>query len=244
MRRRPPKAYYADTRRCVVNPLSKTVGLTLISPGYEELSAEAVLRFKHFTGCDVVALHVEKEPAFFSKLMFAELLMPRRYVFFDADLWINAPVDFDGLDSHKFWGVMEYGAHQKGCFVYDDCKRFEIPPDKYFNTGLLAFDFRNELHRKVFSLAGKLAMLSQTGGFPVPVDRTEQTFINIALEVLEVERGFLPFAYNYFDFAVEHFNAPMLERVIGYHAAGLQLVDKMDHLIDNVGKLQCQNKST
>lgn len=230
------RAYYEDMRRC---PAPKAppdlIGVTLISPGYVELGTEAIQRMKHFAGLDTVATFVHEEPAFFGKFDFPEMVGRRRVVFFDADLWIVEPVDFSPL--RGFWGVHEMGAFKPNCFVAKDCEKFKIPKEEYYNTGLLLFDLDREDHRDVFKLARYFATEAYRGVRANTEDRTDQSWINLALSALNVERNFLPFEYNFFDFSVEHFGSKRPEKIIGYHAAGVQLIDKLEHLRENTKPL-------
>lgn len=222
--------------------LPQVIGVTLVSPGYEELAMEAIKRAKFFAGLDTLALFVHSEPAFFRKLDLCKLVGRRKVVFYDADLWFVAPVDFRSLNP-GFWAVQERGAVTPNVFPHMDCAKFSLDACRYVNTGLMCFDLGLRRHREVFNVARKLAVDAIKKPGTDTFDRTEQSWLNIAMQQIDVDQQFLPFSYNYFDWSVEHFGNTRPEHIIGYHAAGVQLIDKLAHLRDNTQPLPCPTLS-
>ncbi len=222
-------------RREAVKKCPGVVGVTLVTPSYRLLAHEAISRAREFAGLDTVAIYTEDEPSFLRKLDICSLVGRRKIVFYDADLWFVAPVDFNKVKG--FAGVWDFGAVAEDCFPYKDCLVHNIPSSNYCNTGLLVCDFTKPLHRKVFQDAKELAMRSEKGEIPGVSDHGEQSWLNIALFRLGMKWDFMPFSYNYFDFAVEHLKAPKPEKIYGYHAAGIHLPHKLAHLKAAVSRL-------
>ena len=196
---------------------------------------------RHFAGVDTLVLHCDSKAAYFRKLDALEMLEGKtRVIFYDADLWMVEPVKLMDLPE-EFCGVHDFGTFSSVNFPYRDCERHGMEKANYINTGL--FVFTPKIHRTVFTLARLLAQKSAAGAIPKMDDFGEQSFINLALHRMNITPHLLPFAWNFFDFAVDHGMGQRPDRIIGYHAAGVALPHKLQHLRDRTTPLPCQRKS-
>jgi hypothetical protein len=211
------------------------VGVTVASPSFEPMVFEAVRRFHRFTGLDTVILHTATEPGFAAKLNLDQLVGPRRIVFYDADWWALRPLPLlnKALASRAFWGVHCPGTFNPLSFPHTDCERLGMDKEDYINTGFFVCDLGNFEHRQVFVKARELHAAAVQGRASVPVDWTDQAWINLALQRLAVFQAKFPFSYNYYKRAVDWGNVPYHPREIyGLHAAGIAVSEKLKHLRD------------
>lgn len=199
---------------------------------------EAVRRMRYFAGVDSMVLHCDDKAAYFRKLDVLESLTgKKKVIFYDADLWLVDRANLSELPN-EFCGVHDFGTFKEVNFPFRDCERHGMPKELYVNTGL--FVFTPSEHRHVFTLARFLAKQSAEGRIPKMDDFGEQSFINLALHRAGVIPHLLPFAWNFFDFAVDHGLGTRPDRIIGYHAAGVALPKKLKHLQERTAPLPCQ----
>ncbi len=207
------------------------LGVTIISPSYQEAGAEAVRRWKQYTGNPVLVIHAEAEPAFSVKLHLDELCPARPIVFFDADLWLLRPLPFEQLDPVMWSAVGDPGVWNPGAFPHSDCRSFDLDSTRYFNSGLMALDLGNMDHRAIFSAAREKLKQVHSGKAEKPVDWTDQFFLNAAFQASNLPLHLLPFAWNFYRFAVQEGSFPHIPRdIIGLHAAGVPVAEKLTAL--------------
>lgn len=195
--------------------------VTLISPGYEDVGLEAVKRFTKFARCNgqplrVTVLHEPVSgPGVYGRKLEMDGFRGKSVVFFDADYWLLRPVDFAPFaQSNDFIGVRDHGTQLNGCFPREDCAKFGIPPEQYINTGF--FIFNPGIHHEVWPLARSLMA---AGGM---ADHGEQSYLNLALQKLDIPRMLLPVKYNFWKFLADWGGFPFYPRgVIGLHGAGI-----------------------
>lgn len=211
-------------------------GVTLVSPGYESLAFAAVRRFRKFTGMDTIILWTQEEPAFLQKLSLPDLVGARPVVFYDADWWAQAPLPLERWKgSSAFVGVADPGAKCAAEFPGKDCTRWGLNADAYLNTGFFICDLSNAQHRSVFRLARELAERHAAGQLQGVDDHGEQSWLNVALQLMGVTVETLPLEYNYFTLLTERHLAARPARVLGLHGAGIPTECKLAKLLEQEG---------
>lgn len=210
------------------------LGVTIISPSFAEIGAEAVKRWKEHTGCPALVIHVDAEPAFATKLHLDELCPARQIVFFDADWWALRTLPLQQLEKTKWNAVLDPGVFSPRGFPYLDSATFQIPRGSYINTGFFACDLGEPAHRLVFERARCLLNDTHQGAMERPVDWTDQVFLNLALQESDkVHLHRLPFAWNCYKLAVDWGTYPHMPReILGLHAAGYKVAQKLEKLED------------
>jgi hypothetical protein len=205
------------------------IAVTVTSPGYDHLTAEAVRRFRRFSGLEVVVLPTSTEPAFAAKLNLDLFVAPRPIVFFDVDLWLLRPYDFRPLAKTGRWcAVPDPGAWNPRAFPHTDSVREGWEKDTYFNSGLFVCDLSQWNIREVFAMARQRLADCHAGNAPRPVDWTDQYFLNWAVQQQPGLLKRLPFALNFYKPAVDWGSYPSIPReIIGLHAAGTPVRDKL-----------------
>lgn len=216
------------------------IGCTLITPAYAEIGLESVKRFKRHTGLDVVILWRDDGPdVFAAKLDIPLTIKDHTVVFFDSDLWFIHDVDLRWMDCRdQFFAVMDPGINDvadtsikvAGAWARSDCEFLQINPNQYFNGGLWVANFRLPDHRYAFAHARQLYQDKINGVMNIG-DYGEQSFLNAGVQRSGIEIVPLPMAYNYWHMAYKGgLVAAVPYRVIGLHAAGYALQDKLAHL--------------
>lgn len=202
------------------------LGVTIVTPGYEALGAEAVRRWQQFTGFPCLVLHAPSHRnAFRLKLQLPEFLPRMRVCYFDADLWLLRAPQFPTVKAGEVWAVPDAGIHDPAGFVAADCQNHRIEPDRYCNSGLWLADFRYQGSRQAWSNA-----LNALGCMEW-ADYGDQSAWNWALQHSHAELRFLTPAHNWFLHSVRHGYAKEIPgAIIGLHAAGVPLDKKFDHL--------------
>jgi hypothetical protein len=205
------------------------IGLTVTTPSYNKLTAEACKRFEKNTGLKTrVEIAPTDDDGFPAKL---ELWRTKAdAVFFDSDLWVIRPIDFSKLPD---WSVVhDPCVFHPDSFCFKDCQQpFEeggLLRDRYFNTGMMKVDFRKPLNREVFKRAAKIAAKVKAGKAWKPHDTTDQYYINRAVLELGVSVTLLPYSFNYYHKAVEWGVLSFTPREVRcLHAAGYPLKRKL-----------------
>jgi hypothetical protein len=201
-------------------------GVTIVTPSYKHLYAEAAKRFRKNTGLPVHAIRVADSRGFAAKLELDRLAPRGPIVFFDVDAWVIQPTDFSKLTGGWF-AVNDPAVYTYGSFPKEDCEEFSIPKGFYFNSGVMALDTSDRTHRKVFKLARKL----KASGRYEPKDWTDQFWLNLAALQCEVPIQHIPLSFNYYPMAVKHGGYPHHPRTPKIvHAAGFKLPHKLDAL--------------
>jgi hypothetical protein len=215
-----------------VRQCSSVLGVTLVSPKYAALAPEACRRFSAATGCEVLALWTNREPAYLLKLELDRLVAPQPIVFFDVDLWFLRPFDFEPLATGaKFCAVLDLCVEHPQGFPRRDCAREGWNTTRYFNSGLFACDLRRPEIRGIFAdarqaLAGRVASAQ-----PAPSDYGDQFWFNAALQGRPELFQALPAELNFFAAAVVAGSYPHYPAgIIGLHAAGVRAERKLEAL--------------
>lgn len=203
------------------------IGITIQSRGYAALAKEASRRFRRFTGLECLTL--KTEDGYFAKLNLDKLAPKRPIIFFDADLWLLRPMNIKQVVN--WTAVNDPGVYHDHAFPHEDCLATGIYMPHYFNSGLIMCDLRVKTHRDVFKEARRLHRAAKRKGAYQTKDPGDQFYLNLAIHRLGTPITLLPFQYNFYMHMVKGGCFPHIPReVIGLHAAGVRLSEKMDHL--------------
>jgi hypothetical protein len=231
----------SSRRLAPLAPSAGPIGVTLVTPRYAHLVDEAVTRFTKHSGLDVLVLHASEECGFAAKLNLDLLIAPRPIVFFDADLWLLRDFDFAEMAcGERFCAASDPCAFNSKTFCGMDCSSDGWDPATYFNSGLFACDLGRPEIRRVFSDARQRLADCHSGTAPLPTDSTDQYFLNWAVkQQLDLFRS-LPFRMNFFKLAVTMGDFPHFPAdIVGLHAAGVPLPNKLDALRQQAAVLGC-----
>lgn len=201
------------------------LGVTIITPGYEEVGEEAVRRFQRFTGLPVTALRFGGKSGHGYKLQLPVLVSCRvPVVFFDADLWLLRPTDFS---PHVVPGgiaaVPDPGTSDPEGFVAHDIAALGLKAGEYFNSGLFIADLSSAEVREAMMHAAQAFASRQAGGVK---DYGEQSFLNAAVQRAGLPFRAMPAGFNFFMHAVQHGYGLFPNLVHGLHGAGIRLDEK------------------
>jgi len=234
------------------------IGATILTKNYAEIGIAAVERFKKRTGLDVIVLWKDKD-AFEAKLDLPFLLAPQTVVYFDADHWMIRDCDLSQFNnSPYFWAVKDPGindlpatlinaggepAVMSGSFPVPDATLLGFDPQQYFNGGLWIANFKREDHVSAFAIAKQLYEEKKNGLWKDYQDYGEQGFLNAGIHRAGVALDFLPQTYNFWLLSFKGGLVKSIPHgVIGLHAAGYGLPDKMPHLLQMEQVLECWMK--
>lgn len=207
------------------------IAVTVVTPSYRHLEKEAVKRIKKFTGLPVKVIRCADKDGFMKKLELDRECGRQRVLFVDVDIWIQKPVNFETWDSSCFFAVHDAGVYNPEIFPCQDCELYQMNKMMYFNSGLMLMDFRIKSHREVFQKARVFARQVETGKLPKPFDRTDQLFLNMAVQKVGVNFSLLPQKFNYYHFGWEYGQVQVIPRdIIGLHAAGFPVKEKLQAL--------------
>lgn len=208
------------------------VGVTLSSPQYENLTFEAVRRFKRHTGLDVQIMWSDGEPAYAHKLEAAQRFKGRSVVFFDVDWWALRPMDLGQFNnSPHFVCVRDPGVFDHDQFPHTDSAVLGIDELQYFNSGFWIANFRRPDHVAAFEAAAQLCEEKLNGLWTNVGDPGEQSFLNAGIQRSGCSVLHLPFAYNCYNLAVRFGCYPEYPReIFGLHAAGVHHSEKREWL--------------
>lgn len=239
MSRRLPKTFaHLSAAARVPMGAGEMCGVTVVSPGYEELAFHAVRRFHAATGMDTLILWTADEPAYFTKLLLPELVGARPIVFYDVDWWAQGEMDLTRWKhSAHFIGVGDRGVSSAVEFPCKDCERWDMDKSRYINTGFFICDLTQPLHRAVFQLARALVgqhLKENTKGM---ADHGEQSWLNLALHLTGVSVQLLPLEYNYFSLLATNKLAEKPKTIRGLHGAGIPAPLKLKRLLEEEGNL-------
>lgn len=207
------------------------IGCTVVTPAYRSLEREAVHRFKKYTGLPVKVIRSKDKDGFAAKLTLDQNMPRCQVVFFDVDLWLLRDVHPSLWQTPHWGGVHDSAVFNPHAFPHNDCIEYNMDKMRYINSGLMKFDLSNQLHRKVFADARRLAERVKRGNYRKPVDWTDQFYINMALQKNNVAQSMWPTAYNFYVMAAAWGQLPFIPRTIyGFHAAGYKREEKLAHL--------------
>lgn len=169
------------------------------------------------------------EDGYLTKLGLDKQVGRRPVIYFDSDWWALRPLLWQSLNFSVISAVPDWGVLHPSAFPKEDCERLGMRKDLYFNSGFLAMDFRNELHRKVFQEARRLWKRHQKR--PMTGDPGEQTILNLARHRLNAPLALLPTVVNYYRHSTDQgVYQDIPAEVVGLHAAGVPLKKKFRHL--------------
>ena len=202
----------------VQTPTTAPLLVTVCTPGYELLCAEAVRRIRAASGCDsVLVLDVPEGQGFAAKLALDELCPRRPIVFFDADWWALRSFDVREVmvQGDGFTAVHDPAVFDPAAWPAKDVAAFDLAPLSYVNTGFFACDLSSSDTRAMFSQARTLRSAMDKKF----TDPTDQGCINVAVQDLGLPLRLLPTRYNFYWQALNWGVLPFVPRgVIGLHA--------------------------
>lgn len=197
------------------------LAVTIVTPAYRHLEKEAVRRFKKHTGLPVKVIRCKDKEGFMTKLELDRHCPRDRVIFFDVDLWLLRDMHPERWDSFGWSAVHDSAVFNPHAFPHTDCGSHGMNPLRYFNSGLMAFNLGLHHHRKVFQEARKMRKQVLAGRMPVPKDVTDQFYLNMAVQRLNVSQVMLPTKFNFYKNASDWGQLAFIPRcIIGLHAAG------------------------
>jgi len=207
------------------------LGVTVVTPSYAALAAEAIARFRAATGCAaVLTIDVPEDQGFLAKMHLDELCAQRPIIFFDADWWALREIDVEQVmvSGAGFRAVHDPAAFGAESWPGKDCLTAGIPQLEYFNTGFFACDLSQHQTRQVFAHARDL----RDAGRVQLADPTDQGWINLARHSLGQFVSLMPQRFNYYHLSAVWGYYPHTPRgIVGLHAAGYSGADKMGALL-------------
>jgi hypothetical protein len=200
------------------------IGVTLSSPGFEELAEESRKRFMRHTGLQCVVVHTKTDKNYAAKLE-----LPRMFnqtvVWFDADLWFIRDTDLSEFDNQEeFMAVNDPGIHESINFPMHDSRMLGLDLLKYFNSG---FYIWNSRHHAIFEEARRVMATE----FKKLHDFGEQSALNAGaqrkgkLRLLSNSLNYVPLAERYRAKGMR-----ILQEPATVHAAGHKAPDKLEAL--------------
>lgn len=217
---------------------SRTTAVTIISPSYEAVGREAVLRMKKFSGLNVKVVECSDEEGFETKLNLDLIMGKKKFLFFDSDYWLLRALPMDSWDGSAWLAVNDPGVFAPYAFPFSDCKREGMERAQYWNSGFFCCDTRRPEHRAVFQEARALRKQVMCGTANKPDDFGDQYYLNMACQKLATPVIMLPFVFNFYRHMISGGCYPFIPaEVIGLHAAGVPVRarkrgedDKLTHL--------------
>ena len=208
------------------------LGVTIITPAYEEIGHEAARRWHRFTGIPAMIFSAPSEKdAYRLKLRLPEFIPAAPVCYFDADYWLLRPLDIPDLvakvEKHALLAVVDPGTQDPAGFVAKDCAAYGMDPTRYFNSGFWVADFSRDQITHAFANALEALDHRQWA------DYGDQSAWNYGLQNYHVHGLALPWRYNFFLHAVTHGYCDHIPaEVIGLHAAGVSKGKKREHLTE------------
>lgn len=210
------------------------IGVTLASPAFLPMIEHTVGRFIANTHVPVITMSPIHDRSWCAKLELDKLPYQQSIVFFDADLFFVRKVDLSQFDNAEcIFGVHDWGADHPRHFCYHDSGYFGINRSLYINTGFFIWNNRLAKHREIFEMARQLyeeeGALKRTTGQQRVLDWGEQSYLNAAIQRLQIEVRLLPCEWNYFFIAETNNHSEYPRRsgpVNALHAAGYKTVKK------------------
>lgn len=207
------------------------IAVTVVTPSYRHLEKEAVRRIKKFTGLPVKVIRCKDEDGFMKKLELDKECGRQRILFFDVDFWWLKPCDVTKWCANAWLAVNDSAAMNPWAFPHTDCEAFGMDKLRYFNSGMFAANLALPEHRAIFQLARKLRKQVVSGRLKTPKDKTDQVYLNLAAQQLNINTSLLPSGYNFYMKSVVWGQLPFIPRnIVGLHAAGELLKNKLSAL--------------
>lgn len=200
------------------------IGVTLSSPGFEELAEEARKRFMKHTGLQCVVVHTRTPQNYAAKLELPSMFN-QTVVWFDADLWFVRDVDLSEFDEREeFLAVLDPGIHDLDHFPLHDSRTLGLDHLRYFNSGFFIWNSR---HRAAFDEARRVMAVD----IRKLKDFGEQSALNAGVQ-RKCKLTLLPSTLNYMPFAELHNMRGLVKQhsPATIHAAGYGTEHKLDAL--------------
>ena len=203
------------------------IAVTVVTPSYRHLEKECVRRIKKFTGLPVKVIRCADKNGFMAKLNLDKHCGRRRILFVDVDFWWLRECNVRAWCPNTWMAVHDSAVFNPHAFPHTDCAKFGMDKMRYFNSGMFTVNFSLPDHRKVFQLARQLKQKKRIK----PVDKTDQFYLNLAAQRLNVAMSLVPTKFNLYLKAAQWGQLQFIPRdIIGLHAAGEPLKRKMKAL--------------
>ncbi len=207
------------------------IAVTVVTPSYRHLEKETVRRIKQFTGLEVLVIRCADKDGFMKKLELERECGKQRILFCDVDFWWLKPVDVTKWCANSWMAVNDSATMNPWAFPHTDCEAFGMDKLRYFNSGMFTANLALAEHRQVFQLARKLRKQVVSGKLKMPTDKTDQVYLNLAAQQLNVNTSLLPAGYNFYMKSVVWGQLPFIPRnIVGLHAAGEVIGRKLSSL--------------
>ena len=217
------------------------IAVTVVTPSYRHLEKEAVKRFKKNSGLPVHVIRCKDKDGFMKKLELDKECGRQRIVFFDVDFWLLRKVDFAKWDAFTIFAVHDSAVFNPHAFPHTDCQNLGLEKLRYFNSGFMVVNLALQSHRKVFAEARKLRKRVVSGKLANPTDVTDQFYLNKAAQDVGAPLHLVPLKFNYYHKAAQWAQIPFIPRdVVGLHAAGEKIEDKLHALKIQSGVFGCE----
>jgi len=203
------------------------IAVTVVTPSYRHLEKEAVRRVKKFTGLPVKVIRCADKDGFMKKLELDRECGRQRILFFDVDWYALRRFDPKSWCDKTWLAVHDSATFNPHAFPNTDCGLFNMDKLRYFNSGFFVCNLAIKEHRQVFQVARRLRAKVLRKTMPMPVDVTDQFYLNKAAQDINVSTHLIPLKFNFYLMASVWGQVPYIPRdVIGLHAAGFKLEEK------------------
>lgn len=207
------------------------IAVTVVTPSYRHLEKEAVKRIKKFTGLKVKVIRCADKDGFFKKLELDRECGKSRVLFFDVDYWLLRPMDVQKWCPNSWMAVHDSATFNPHAFPHTDCEAFGMDKLRYFNSGMFTCNLALKEHRQVFQMARQLRSRVVRGSLKQPTDVTDQVYLNLAAQKLNLNYSPLPTKFNFYLCAAQWGQLQFIPRdIVGLHAAGVPLKGKAEAL--------------
>lgn len=198
------------------------IAVTIISPSYAKVGAEAIRRMERFSGLKVKPIRCPDKDGFETKLNLDRLAPKQACIFFDADLWSIREWDGPSFEnSRSFMAVHDHAVWNCHTFCHHDTHKHGLDPMSYFNSGFFFWDNRDASHREIFKIARK-SKAEQKRKKKHYDDKTDQAHLNFGVQQLGIPLQWLPAQYNTYCFGIRHGQFSYYPRdIINLHGAGI-----------------------
>jgi len=165
--------------------------VTIATKGYP-LVENAVALMKKYTGWDTTVLTEDDNQRWNSggyldllRLSIPEVFPGEPILYYDADYWIQAPLDESLIRPGLNW-VRDIGAWNAKSTIHKVCQEFKLNARNFANAGFFIID---GTMREVFA---RMRQLVESRMIPWP----DQIVMNIVAQTDSVSTSFLPLSYN------------------------------------------------
>lgn len=203
------------------------IAVTVVTPSYRHLEKEAVRRVKKFTGLPVKVIRCKDKDGFMKKLELDRECGRQRIMFFDVDWYALRAFDPKTWCDKTWLAVSDSAVFNPHAFPNTDCGLFGMDKLKYFNSGFFVCNLALKEHRQMFQMARQIRSRVVRKSMRMPVDVTDQFYLNMAAQRCRINFSPLPTKFNLYLLAAAWGQLQFIPRdIIAIHAAGVPLEGK------------------